>query len=182
MRVVTEEALVALTKCSLRDLESVVLDQNRVEQLTDAFKSCPNLVTLSMRKNRLTDGLGALSMCSELWHLDLSSNSLMSLEGLQNLVALGTLDLSDNMLAPSELHWLADVEVMHLSLKVRGRARHAPTATRTHWKHHPRTNAPHPHAGRATPRSRRVACRTGPASCGTCPTCGSSTAGSSTTC
>ena len=121
MRVVTEESLVALTKSPLRDLETVVLDQNRVETLTDAFKSCPNLVTLSLRKNRLTSGLGALSVCSELWHLDLSGNSLTSLEGLQNLVALGTLNLAENLLAPDELHWLQDVEVMHLSLKV-GRA------------------------------------------------------------
>ncbi|XP_078461732.1 uncharacterized protein LOC144726746 isoform X1 [Lampetra planeri] len=109
-----DKLLQARVQAPLEELEYVDVSDAHVGWLEELGK-CPNVQALLARGNALRD-LDSLSRCSRLWHLDLQNNQLECVAGLGVFVALGSLDLSGNLLQWQSLHDLRPLHVLNLRL------------------------------------------------------------------
>ncbi|GCC27124.1 hypothetical protein chiPu_0005546 [Chiloscyllium punctatum] len=57
-----------------------------------------------------------LECCPQLWKVDLSNNKIKGLDGLKRFIALGTLDLSGNLLTWKELQKIRHIQILDLQL------------------------------------------------------------------
>nr|XP_032821922.1 uncharacterized protein LOC116948858 isoform X3 [Petromyzon marinus] len=109
-----DKLLQARVQAPLEELEYLDVSDAHVGWLEE-LGNCPNVQALLARGNALRD-LDSLSRCSRLWHLDLQNNQLECVAGLGVFVALGSLDLSGNLLQWQSLHSLRPLHVLNLRL------------------------------------------------------------------
>ncbi|XP_032304692.1 leucine-rich repeat and guanylate kinase domain-containing protein isoform X2 [Coturnix japonica] len=115
-----------------RSLTTLLLDFNNIEEIR-GLEKCYSLTHLSLSHNRLTaisglanlpirilnlssnliEKITGLDSLKTLWKLDLSSNKITSLEGLEGHDLLEVINLEDNKIAElSELEYIQDLPVL----------------------------------------------------------------------
>jgi Leucine-rich repeat (LRR) protein len=118
MRVLSADLVVLANRAPIESIEFLSLNGQDIEKLTSELEGCKKLDTLSLSRNQIYQGVEYLMGCKQLWHIDLSFNNIKSLEGLQHFAALGTLNLSKNLIPTTELQKLKQMPIIHISLKV----------------------------------------------------------------
>lgn len=87
-------------------IKKVYLDYNEIGRLMLGIKSM-NLTDLSLRGNKLTD-ISGLADCTTLTYLDISHNDIYTLEHLEGLTNLKTLDVSGLPIPKSQVEVFAE--------------------------------------------------------------------------
>lgn len=113
--------LALLIKEDPATIECLDLDNLRIDRLREGlFQHCTQLVSIDLSGNSLQSLQGQpFKRCSNAWWINLSNNQLDSLvdSGLGHFLALGALDLGYNSLSLESLAPLASVHVLQLTLK-----------------------------------------------------------------
>ena len=114
MRELKTEILRGHLKGPLNTAETINISQLGIEKL-GAIDECSKLVAVCVADNHIVE-CEILSKCRQLWRIDLTSNRVSILDGLDTFKALGCLVLTNNEITWNELKKLRVMHIIELVL------------------------------------------------------------------